>query len=86
MNHPAYDKLTRLKLFGTARAFAEERALDLGHLGFEESFGLLVEHDVSERDGKALAFAARYAAGHAVAEPRSVVGPPAVLTKFGCPE
>ena len=55
MNHPAYDKLTRLKLFGTARAFAEERALDLGHLGFEESFGLLVEHDVSERDGKALA-------------------------------
>ena len=55
LNHPTYDKLTRLKLFGMARAFAEQRALDLDHLGFEERLGLLVEHEVSERDGKALA-------------------------------
>ena len=55
LNHPTYDKLTRLKLFGMARAFAEQSALDLDHLGFEERLGLLVEHEVSERDGKALA-------------------------------
>ena len=54
LNHPTYDKLTRLKLFGMARAFAEQSALDLEHLGFEERLGLLVEHEVSERDGKAL--------------------------------
>jgi len=29
-------------------------AIDLEHLGFEERFGLLVEHEMSERDGKAL--------------------------------
>jgi DNA replication protein DnaC len=55
LNHPTYDKLTRLKLFGMARAFAEQSALDLDHLGFEERLGLLVEHEVSDRDGKALA-------------------------------
>lgn len=55
LNHPTYDKLTRLKLFGMARAFAEQSALDLDHLGFEERLGLLVEHEVSERDRKALA-------------------------------
>lgn len=52
---PTYDKLTCLKLFGMARAFTEQSALDLDHLGFEERLGLLVEHEVSERDGKALA-------------------------------
>lgn len=55
LNHPTYDKLTRLKLFGMARALAEQSALDLDHLGFEELLGLLVEHEVSERDSKALA-------------------------------
>ena len=54
LNHPTYDKLTRLKLFGMARAFAEQSALDLDHLGFEERLGLLVEHEMSERDSKAL--------------------------------
>jgi DNA replication protein DnaC len=38
-----------------ARAFADQSALNLDHLGFEERLGLLVEHEVSERDGKALA-------------------------------
>ena len=55
LHHPTDDKLTRLKLFGMARAFAEQRALDLDHLGFEKWLGLLVEHEVSERDGKTLA-------------------------------
>lgn len=55
LNHPTYDKLTRLKLFGMARTFAEQSALDLDHLGFEERLGLLVGHEVSERDGKTLA-------------------------------
>ena len=55
LNHPTYDKLTRLKLFGMARAFAEQSALDLNHLGFDERLGLLVDHEATERDGKALA-------------------------------
>lgn len=55
LNHSTYDKLTRLTLFGMARAFAEQSALDLDYLGFEERLGLLIEHVVSECDGKALA-------------------------------
>jgi DNA replication protein DnaC len=55
LHHPTHDKLTRLKLFGMARAFAEQSALNLDHLGFEERLGLLVDHEVTERDGKALA-------------------------------
>ncbi len=55
LHHPTHDKLTRLKLFGMARAFAEQSALDLDHLTFEERLGLLVDHEVTERDGKALA-------------------------------
>lgn len=55
LNHPTYDKLTRLKLFGMARAFAEQSALDLDHLGFDERLGLLIDHEATERDGKALA-------------------------------
>ena len=55
LHHPTYDKLTRLKLFGMARAFAGQSALDLDHLGFDERLGLLVDHEETERDGKALA-------------------------------
>lgn len=54
LKHPTYDKLTRPKLFGMAGTFAEQSALDLDHLRFEERLGLLVEDEVSERDGKAL--------------------------------
>jgi DNA replication protein DnaC len=54
LHHPTHDKLTRLKLFGMARAFAEQAALNLDHLGFEERLGLLVDHEVTERDSKAL--------------------------------
>lgn len=52
LNHPTYDKLTRLKLFGMARAFAEQSALDPEHLGFVERLGLLVDHETTERDGR----------------------------------
>ena len=55
LNHPTYDKLTRLKLFGMARAFSEQSGLDLEHLGFDERLGLLIDHEATERDGKALA-------------------------------
>jgi DNA replication protein DnaC len=55
LHHPTYDKLTRLKLFGMARAFAEQGALDLSHLDFDERLGLLVDHETTDRDGKALA-------------------------------
>lgn len=55
LHHPTYGKLKRLKLFGTARAFAEDSALDPVHLGFEERLGLLVKHEMSEHDGMALA-------------------------------
>ena len=55
LHHPTHDKLTRLKLFGMARAFAEQSALNLDHLTFEERLGLLVDHEATERDGKALA-------------------------------
>lgn len=55
LHHPTYDKLTQLKLFGMARAFAEQQRLGLDHLGFDERLGLLVDHETTERDGKALA-------------------------------
>lgn len=53
LHHPTHDKLTRLKLFGMARAFAKQSALDLNHLIFEERLGLLVDHEATKRDGKA---------------------------------
>jgi DNA replication protein DnaC len=55
LHHPTHDELPRLKLFGMARAFTEQFALNLDHLGIEERLGLLVDHEATERDGKALA-------------------------------
>src|SRR5476649_82899 len=55
LHHPTHEKLNRLKLFGMARAFAEQSMLDLNHLDFEARLGLLVDHEATERDGKALA-------------------------------
>jgi len=54
LNHPTYDKLTRLNQFGMAHAFAEQSVPDLDHVEFEERLGLLIRHEVSERDNKAL--------------------------------
>ena len=55
LHHPTHDKLTRLKLFGMARALAEQSSLDLDHLGFDERLGLLVDREATERDNKQLA-------------------------------
>jgi len=55
LHHPTHDKLTRLKLFGMARALAEQNGLDLAHLGFDERLGLLVDREATERDNKQLA-------------------------------
>ena len=55
LHHPTHDKLTRLKLYGMLRALQEQSELDLGHLGFEERLGLLVDREATERDGKQLA-------------------------------
>jgi DNA replication protein DnaC len=55
LNHPTHEKLNQLKLFGMARALAEQSAIDLDHLGFEERLGLLVDREATERDGRLLA-------------------------------
>lgn len=55
LHHPTHDKLTRLKLFGMARALAEQNGLDLDHLGFDERLALLVDREATERDNKQLA-------------------------------
>lgn len=55
LHHPTHDKLARLKLFGMARALVEQSSLDLGHLGFDERLGLLVDREATERDNKQLA-------------------------------
>lgn len=38
-----------------ARPLAEQSALDLDHLGFEERLGLLVDRETTDRDGRLLA-------------------------------
>jgi DNA replication protein DnaC len=55
LHHPTHDKLTRLKLFGMARALGEQEGLDLDHLAFDERLGLLVDRETTERDNKQLA-------------------------------
>ena len=46
LNHPTHDQLNQLRLFGMARALAEQQALpDIAQLAFEERLGLLVERD-----------------------------------------
>lgn len=55
LHHPTYDKLNKLRLFGMARALHDQGNLDLDHLGFEERLGLLVDREVTERDGRQLA-------------------------------
>lgn len=53
LNHPTHDQLHQLRLFGMARALAEQQALpDIAHLPFEERLGLLVEREVSERESR----------------------------------
>ena len=53
LNHPTHEHLTQLRLFGMARALAEQASLpDLQALSFEERLGLLVERERAERQNR----------------------------------
>lgn len=53
LNHPTHEHLTQLRLFGMARALAEQTSLpDLQALTFEERLGLLVERERAERQNR----------------------------------
>ena len=50
LNHPTYQQLNQLRLFGMAQALNEQQRLpELDRMSFEERLGLLVEREVSER-------------------------------------
>ena len=50
LNHPTYQQLNQLRLFGMAQALNEQQRLpELERMSFEERLGLLVEREVSER-------------------------------------
>lgn len=54
--HPTLDKLRALKLMGMARALEQQQAQrDIDSLTFEERLGLLLDQEVTLRDGKMLA-------------------------------
>ncbi len=53
LNHPTHDTLTQLRLFGMARALAEQaQQPDLQSLTFEERLGLLVDRERIERQNR----------------------------------
>ncbi len=48
-------KLNEMKLFGMAKAFQEQQEVPVsGHLGFEERFGLIVDHEATWRANRRL--------------------------------
>jgi DNA replication protein DnaC len=50
LNHPTYQQLNQLRLFGMAQALNEQQRLpDIDRMSFEERLGLLVEREASER-------------------------------------
>ena len=51
--HPVLEQLKTLKLHGMLEALqGQNKRPDIGKLGFEERFGLLVEHEISLRESK----------------------------------
>jgi len=53
LNHPTHEHLTQLRLFGMARALAEQTSLpDLQALTFEERLGLLIDREQAERQNR----------------------------------
>src|SRR3989304_6005051 len=53
--HPTLDKLQRLQLTGMRKALAEQTELsEIEALSFEERLGLLVDREITERDGRRL--------------------------------
>jgi DNA replication protein DnaC len=55
LTHPTRDKLIELKLFGMAKALAEQGELpEVAGLHFEERLGLLVDREMTERENRRL--------------------------------
>jgi DNA replication protein DnaC len=55
LTHPTLDKLHTLKLTGMARAFTQQLSTpDIDRLGFAERLGLLVDHELTERENRRL--------------------------------
>lgn len=53
LNHPTQEHLTQLRLFGMARALAEQgHTPDIQSLSFEERLGLLVDRERAERQNR----------------------------------
>ena len=52
LNHPTHDQLQQLRLFGMARALAEQQAIpDITHLAFEERLGFDLLEILDDRHG-----------------------------------
>ena len=61
--HPTHDRLLALGLTGIAKALEEQRrTAAFDDLSFEKRFGILVDREAAERDGKKLASRRRFAA------------------------
>jgi IstB-like ATP binding protein len=53
LNHPTHERLTQLRLFGMARALAEQAGqTGLDAFTFEERLGLLVDREMAERQNR----------------------------------
>ena len=53
--HPTLEKLHRLRLAGMARAFEQQLTMpDIDSLSTEERLGLMVDHEITERDSRRL--------------------------------
>lgn len=53
LNHPTHEHLIQLRLFGMARALAEQASLpDIGSLSFEERLGILVDRERAFRQNR----------------------------------
>lgn len=53
LNHPTHDTLTQLRLYGMARALAEQASQpEIESLTFEERLGLLVDRERTERQNR----------------------------------
>lgn len=73
LNHPTYQQLNQLRLFGMAQALNEQQHLpEIGRMSFEERLGLLVEREVSERTSKPTAARLRCAKLKHAAVPEDV--------------
>jgi len=55
LNHPTLDKLQALRFVGMAKALSEQMAVsDIEELSFEERLGLLIDREMTEREGRRL--------------------------------